>query len=144
MLGLRDAQRGLAHRAGADEFLTSSNAERYDVVVEAAGHVDAVTTALASVARGGSVTLLGLPPHGTHVSLAPDDVVNDDLTIQGSFSYTREAWAEVVELLNEGALAPSFLVTHTYPLEQYGDALAMLRTPPADVPRGKVLILLEQ
>ena len=69
MLGLRDAQRNLAQRSGADEFLTASTGERYDVVIEAAGHVDAVSTALSSVARGGSVTLLGLPPHGAQVGL---------------------------------------------------------------------------
>ena len=143
VLGLREAQRDLAQEAGADRFLTAPTDEKYDVVVEAAGHVDAVSTALSSVARGGSVTLLGLPPHGTHVALAPDDFVNDDLTLRGSFSYTREAWAEVVGLLNNGALSPSFLVTHTYNLDEYAEALTMLRTPPADEPRGKVLILLE-
>ena len=143
MLGLRDAQRNLAQRSGADEFLTASTGERYDVVIEAAGHVDAVSTALSSVARGGSVTLLGLPPHGAQVALAPDDFVNDDLTLRGSFSYTREAWAEVVDLLNDGTLSPSFLVTHTYTLDEYAEALSTLRTPSADEPRGKVLILLE-
>jgi threonine dehydrogenase-like Zn-dependent dehydrogenase len=143
MLGLRDAQRNLAQRSGADEFLTASTGERYDVVIEAAGHVDAVSTALSSVARGGSVTLLGLPPHGAQVALAPDDFVNDDLTLRGSFSYTREAWAEVVDLLNDGTLSPSLLVTHTYTLDEYAEALSTLRTPSADEPRGKVLILLE-
>jgi 2-desacetyl-2-hydroxyethyl bacteriochlorophyllide A dehydrogenase len=144
VLGLRDAQRGLALRAGADHFTTAPTSQKYDVVVEAAGHVDAVTTALSSVGRGGSVTLLGLPPHGTRVSLAPDDFVNDDLTLQGSFSYTRVAWAEVVALLNEGAIAPSFLVTHAFALDAYAEALAMLRDPPADAARGKVLILLDE
>jgi len=32
------------------------------------------------------VVLLGLPPHGTPFELAPDDLVNDDIIIQGSFS----------------------------------------------------------
>jgi hypothetical protein len=35
------------------------------------------------------VVLLGLPPHGTRVEIAPDDLVNDDIIIQASFSYTR-------------------------------------------------------
>jgi 2-desacetyl-2-hydroxyethyl bacteriochlorophyllide A dehydrogenase len=142
VLGLRRAQRDLALAAGADEFVTTATAQRYDVVIEAAGHIDAVSTALKCVARGGAVTLLGLPPHGDVVSLAPDDLVNDDLTLQGSFGYTRAAWAEVVALLNAATLHPSFLVTHEYALDAYVEALAMLRTPPADAARGKVLLLI--
>jgi threonine dehydrogenase-like Zn-dependent dehydrogenase len=142
MLGVRPAQRELALRAGADEFLLEPSDQRFDVIIEAAGHADAVTTALSSVARGGSITLLGLPPHGTQVAIVPDDFVNNDITLQGSFSYTRRAWDDVVSLLNDGEITPSFLVTHTFGIDDFDHAIDTLRSPAPGAARGKVMMLL--
>jgi len=83
------------------------------------------------------VLLLGYPGAAT-VALPVDDVVNGDITIIGSFSYTRDAWREVVELLNSGALDLSGLVTHRFPLSGFRDAVATLRE--SDGPRGKILL----
>jgi 2-desacetyl-2-hydroxyethyl bacteriochlorophyllide A dehydrogenase len=142
VLGLRPGQRALALRSGADEFIVETPPRQFDVIIEAAGHIDAVRTALSSVARGGSITLLGLPPHGSQVAIVPDDFVNNDIILQGSFSYTREAWASVVAHLNSGELTPSFLITHTFGIDDYRDALETLRNPPDGVARGKVMMLL--
>ena len=144
MLGVRPAQAALARRAGVTEFVTSQSGERYDVVVEAAGQKAAVEYAVSSADRGGVVVLLGLPAHGTTIEVAPDDIVNNDLTIQGSFSYTRTSWREIVELLNEKVLQPSFLITHEFTLDQWVDAIATLRTPDETQPRGKVLVMLDE
>ena len=75
----------------------------YDLVVEAAGTTGAVLTALAAARRGGTVLLLGLPPHGATAAVPVDDLVNNDLTIRASFGYTSDAWRDVVRLLNAGA-----------------------------------------
>ncbi len=141
MIGLRERQRDLALRAGADRFLLQPSPDDYDVIIEAAGHVDAVKIALSSVSRGGSITLLGLPPHGAEVAIVPDDFVNNDIILQGSFGYTRTAWSDVVALLNDGQVTPSFLVTHTFGLNDYEQALSTLRHPPADEARGKVMVM---
>ncbi|MGA2969516.1 MAG: alcohol dehydrogenase catalytic domain-containing protein [Acidimicrobiales bacterium] len=142
VLGLRACQHDLALEAGASEFTTQLADKKFDVIIEAAGHIDAVATALKSVARGGSITLLGLPAHGSEVPIAPDDFVNNDITLRGSFSYTRTAWADVVNLLNAGELTPSFLVTHSFVIDDYEEALNALRHPSPGAPRGKVMMLL--
>jgi L-idonate 5-dehydrogenase len=143
MLGLRPAQAALAHQAHVDEFLTDLGERRFDYVIEAAGQGPAITTALSAANRGGVIVLLGLPAHGTRVDLFPDDVVNNDLIIQGSFSYTRQSWAEVVALLNERLIHPSFLVTHRFELSQWRQALDTLARGPRDEPRGKVVIAVD-
>ena len=56
--------------------------------------------AFTAARRGGTVLLLGLPPHGQTALLSVDDTVNNDLAILGSFSYTAAAWRTVVRLLN--------------------------------------------
>ena len=140
MLGRREGQAALAAKAGAARFETDSRAAGtgYDLVVEAAGSTDAVLSALAAARRGGTVVLLGLPPHGATAAVPVDDVVNNDLNIRGSFGYTSAAWREVVTLLNAGLLELSFLVTHRFPLTQWREALDTLRGEAS--PRGKVML----
>lgn len=140
VLGARAAQEALARHAGADAFLTDPTdiLGTYDVVIEAAGVAPAVNTALASVSRGGTVVLLGLAGTGAVASLPIDDIVNGDITLVGSFSYTRRAWGAVVELLNAGRLSFDFLVTHRYSLDDWESAVATLRM--SEGVRGKVLL----
>ena len=140
LVGARSTQEDLALEAGADSFCTPEKAPRgdYDLVVEAAGSSRAVGMALDSARRGGAVLLLGLPPHGEKTPVAVDDVVNRDLAVHASFSYTSSAFAEVAGLLSTGAVEPSFLVTHRLALEEWPAALEALRQPVGA--RGKVVI----
>jgi threonine dehydrogenase-like Zn-dependent dehydrogenase len=142
LLGRRAAQAGLAARAGADRFETADAAAGtgYDLVLEAAGTVSSAATAVTAARRGGTVVLLGLPPHGATIPLSVDDAVNNDLTLLGSFAYTGAAFRSIVTLLNAGQFAPGFLITHRFPLSDWQQAVAVLRR--ADGPRGKVLLTL--
>jgi threonine dehydrogenase-like Zn-dependent dehydrogenase len=140
MLGRREAQADLAAQAGGARFETSPGAAGagYDLVVEAAGAVEAAAVAFAAARRGGTVLLLGLPPHGDTAALSVDDAVNNDLAILGSFSYTAGAWRDVVRSLNAGLIKPGFLVTHRFSLADWERAIECLRG--SDGPRGKVLL----
>ena len=88
------------------------------------------------------MVLLGLAGSGVSAPLLVDDLVNSDVTVMGSFSYTAAAWAGVVELLNSGRLDLSFLVTHSYPLADWSRALQTLRTPSGA--RGKVVLTIDR
>jgi len=145
VIGRREVQSSLAHAAGAHEFTTTQPEVKFDLVIEAAGTGPAVSSALALAARGAMVILLGLPAHGTKVEIAPDDLVNDDLVIQGSFSYTSTSWREVVERVNARELRPSFLISHRFALSEWRDAVAVLRGNVADdVSRGKVVVSISE
>src|SRR5215472_6598258 len=61
------------------------------LVIEAAGSTEAVETALLCVARGGQVLVLGIAGHGKTADLHVDDLVNNDLCVRGSFSYTAQS-----------------------------------------------------
>jgi threonine dehydrogenase-like Zn-dependent dehydrogenase len=144
LLGRRAAQARLAEAAGATRFETSPDAAGagYDLAVEAAGSVEAAAVAVAAARRGGTVLLIGLPPHGQTVALAVDDMVNKDLAILGSFSYTAAAWRDVVGLLNTGLIRPGFLITHRFGLADWEQAIACLRG--GDGPRGKVVLQISE
>ncbi|MEV6719306.1 alcohol dehydrogenase catalytic domain-containing protein [Streptomyces xanthochromogenes] len=140
MAGLRPAQAGLAKAMGVDHFTLDRPATGpYDVVIEAAGSTTAVADALRSAGRGGQVLLFGIAGHGRTAALPVDDVVNNDLRIRGSFSYTSAAWAQAVRLLNTGIYQPLPAITHRVRIEEYTRALRLLADP-ADGPRGKILI----
>ena len=81
---------------------------------------------------------LGLPPAGSTLELPGDLLVNNDLTIAASFSYTAAAWRRTVELVNEGRITPGRIVTHRFPLEDHAQAFAVLAA--AEGARGKVLL----
>ena len=100
--------------------------------------MQAAAAAIAAPRRGGTVLFLGLPPHGQTVALAVDDLVNNDLAMLGSFSYTAAAWRDVVGLLNSGLIRPGFLVTHRFRLADWEQAIACLRG--SDGQRGKVVL----
>ena len=143
MSGRRAEQQDLAKTVGVDEFSVDAPQERgYDLVVEAAGNTSAVETALRAAAPGGQVLLLGIAGHGNAADLYVDDIVNNDLSIRGSFSYTAAAWAETVRLLNAGSFQPLPLITHRYTLDEYAEALSMLAATGGG-PRGKILFDLQ-
>ena len=141
LLGRRPEQAGLAAGAGVGQFTVDTEAVpagHFDLVVEAAGSAAAVRTAFAAVRRGGVLLLLGYLGGPPGAELPVDDVVNGDLTIAGSFGYTRTAWRRVVDLLNAGSVDLGFLVTHRFPLEAYAAAFAALRE--GSGPRAKVAL----
>lgn len=140
VIGRRPEQHDLAIAAGAQDFEVTTPGTVFDLVIEASGSLDGVASALRLVARGGMVILLGLAPHGTHVEVAPDDLVNNDVIVQGSFSYTSDAFAQVVGRVNAGELRPSFLITHRFEVEHAPAAIAALRGGSTNEPRGKVVI----
>lgn len=139
VLGAREEQRALSQHAGVDVFTTDAAEAggEFDLVVDAAGTAAATQRALATPARGGTVLLLGYPG-AQRVELPVDDIVNGDVVIIGSFSYTRSAWAEVVALLNDGRLDLGWLITHRFPIADFETAIDTLRHNPGV--RGKVLL----
>ncbi|MGV9863483.1 zinc-dependent alcohol dehydrogenase [Rhodococcus koreensis] len=140
MSGRRPEQEELARALGVDHFTVQApDTAAFDVVIEAAGATAAVETAIDAARRGGQVLLLGIAGHGNTAKLPVDDVVNNDLRIRGSFSYTAAAWAETVRLLNSGSFQPLPLVTHRVHLDDYEKALDLLANPTGG-PRGKILI----
>jgi threonine dehydrogenase-like Zn-dependent dehydrogenase len=138
--GRRPAQAGLAHAMGADAYSTDPPEPRsFDVAIEAAGTIAAVGSALEAARRGGQVLLLGICGHGKTIPMSPDDIVNNDLRVRGSFSYTADAWAQVVALLNVGRLNLQPVVTHRFPLDRFEAALDALARP-TEAARGKILL----
>ena len=81
-----------------------------------------------------SIGLTGQPT----VPVAVDRLVVGDQTVIGSIG-SPGVWPEVIALLAAGAVRPSALVTHTFDLENFGDAIDLIEAD-ADHAVGKILI----
>ncbi len=140
LLGAKPGQAVLAKQAGADLFTTDPSELKgpYELVVEAAGSSAAVEVALSLLARGGTALLIGLPPQGDELPVAPDHLVNNHLSILASFGYTASAFEATANTVARGMLRPGFLVTHRLPIERYADAIELLRSNHS--PRGKIVL----
>jgi L-iditol 2-dehydrogenase len=111
--------------------------EVFEVVLEASGSRRGVAAALDRLGPSGRLVVIGLTG-AEAVPVDLDRVVVNDQVILGSLG-SPDVWAEAMGLLGRGRLRPSTLVTHRYPLEAVGEAVATMRDRAPGT--GKVLVL---
>ena len=98
---------------------------RFDLVVEATNRPEGARTALRVARRGGTVLLLGISGAG-RAALDPDLISLGQLRVQGGFSAAPRAWDWTVAQYAAGTFDPAPLITHRFPLERTGQALALV------------------
>ncbi len=98
----------------------------FDCVVDATGVPPVIQQGLEAVRRGGKLMVFGVAPEEARVQISPFEVYNDEVTILGSMAvlYT---FLPAIELLRTGSVQTEPLLTHTFPLDAFEDALAAMR-----------------
>ena len=110
--------------AGEVRRLTDSRGA--DHVFEVVGHSETVGDAVASVRRGGTVTLVGnLAPR---VDLPLQAVVSGELTLLGSCASSGE-YPEAIDLVARGEIEVAPLISAVAPLAEGATWFSRLRTP---------------
>ena len=97
-----------------------------EVTVDATGRPEVWEQAVDAVGRGGSVLFFGGCAPGTTIRLDTRRTHYEELTLLGAFHHTPETIRQAVETLTSGALIPDSLISHRMPLEQVGQALALM------------------
>lgn len=124
-----DQRRAMA-AAWVDRALTpAEHAERtadpdtpaVDSLLECSGSSQALAASAPTVVGGGRLVLVGVGP--TTLSLPMDLVQERELIITGCHRY-RDTWPEAIALAASGGVDLDALVTHRYPLDGLGSALA--------------------
>jgi L-iditol 2-dehydrogenase len=124
---LEDYKLEMARAAGADETVNPKSADPVefvrsrtggagaDVVWEAVGATEPIKTAINSVRKGGTVTLIGnIRPQ---VELPLQAVVTREVRLQGSCASSGE-YPACIELMGRGAIRVDDLLTAKAPLEE--------------------------
>lgn len=122
-----------AMNLGASDAMTSAAAlesgEKFDAVIEAAGHPRALEAAIALTKPGGITVTVGLPAPGQPASIDPLALTAEARTIVGSYLGSAVPEHDIPiyeELWRSGQLAVEGLVSDTIPLEEINRAMDTL------------------
>ena len=110
----------------SDTFTELDMVEGFDVAMEMSGNAQALRDAIASMAHGGGVAILGLPT--ADISLDVNSVVMKMLTIRGIYGREMyETWYKMTVMLQSG-LDISPVITHRFGYRDHDAAFAAART----------------
>jgi threonine 3-dehydrogenase len=108
--------------------------EGFDVVLEMSGNPGALQEALANMAHGGGMAILGIPTKDVAIDL--NQVVFKMLTLRGIYGREMfETWYKMSVLLTSG-LDISAAITHRFPFREHEAAFAAARSGDS----GKVIM----
>jgi threonine 3-dehydrogenase len=108
-----------------------------DVVLEMSGHPVAIEQGLQVLHRGGWMSLLGIGDRPVTLDLN-DLVVTKGITIYGIFGRRIwDTWERTSAYLSTGTVDVSPLITHRYPLDDFQEAMAQMKSGRS----GKVVLL---
>jgi threonine 3-dehydrogenase len=107
-----------------------------DVILEMAGHPDAIRIAFDIVRRGGRMSLLGLTSKPIPVNFS-EDIIFKGLTIQGiNGRRMYQTWYQMTALLKAGRLDLHPVITDRIAMKDFSKAMARLKTGEA----SKILV----
>ena len=130
----RGARLEAANKLGADEIINFEQDDPVakvrdltdglgvDEVLECSGAKGTFNQAVRMLRKGGKVALLGVPPDHVIEELPFKYIVHNELAIFGSRANPNVS-RKIISLINSGQLAVKDLITHTFPLEEFGQAL---------------------
>lgn len=123
----------------ADKILELTGGEGVDEVLEMAGHEAALKSALRAVRPGGGVHLLGLYPSPVTLDLT-GDVIFRALRLHGIYGRRMyDTWYRMAGLLRDGKLNLKPIITHSYPLPKFVEAMEKVKSGAC----GKVVVQVE-
>jgi 2-desacetyl-2-hydroxyethyl bacteriochlorophyllide A dehydrogenase len=98
----------------------------WDVVVDCTGAAAAIRDGLGRVGRGGTFLQFGVANYDTRVEIEPYEIYRREITVTGSMAVLH-SFDRAGEMLAAGVLDPEVFVSHRFPLDAYGEALAQFR-----------------
>jgi 2-desacetyl-2-hydroxyethyl bacteriochlorophyllide A dehydrogenase len=123
--GRRDA----AHDVGIEHVYASADEadrDRWDVVIDCTGVVAAIEDGLPRVKAGGTFQHFGVAPVEARADYSPFRVYRDEITIVGTMAVLN-SFGRAVELFEAGAINSAAMISHSFTLDDYADALALFR-----------------
>src|SRR6266480_7869829 len=145
---VNDHRRGIAKEMKADLTIDPSkenaraivaertNGQGADVVLEMAGHPDAIRTAFDIVRRGGRISLLGLTSKPISLNFS-EDIIFKGITVQGiNGRRMYQTWYQMTALLKAGKLELHPVITDRIAMQDFSKGIERLKTGEA----SKILV----
>jgi D-arabinitol dehydrogenase (NADP+) len=125
-LGIDEAIEIPREPAAALELLHEQRPEGFDNVVVATAAPGVFEVATPLTRDGGTVLWYGITTPDDRVAVSPYDVYRREITIKGSYAQVTSV-RHAVRALQTGRMLTNGLITHVFPLGDYGRALGAVR-----------------
>jgi len=129
IVDLNEDRLKVAAECGIQNRYTSADQadrEKWDVVIDCTGNIRAIEDALTRVKPAGFFQDFGVAPADRTAQFSPFRVYRDELSIVGTMAVLN-SFGRAVELFEAGAINATAMVSHSFTLDDYADALAMFR-----------------
>jgi 2-desacetyl-2-hydroxyethyl bacteriochlorophyllide A dehydrogenase len=117
---------GFEHVASNLEDLRAIAPRGFDNVIEATGVTKVAEAAIDAVKRRGKLLLFGVCPPGEKASYDAFKIYNEEITILGSMAVLN-SYGPAIDILNSGAIDTERMVSDTYTLDRFPEAVAHVR-----------------
>jgi len=117
---------GFEHVAGSLEELREVAPRGFDNVIEATGVTKVAEQAIDGVKRRGKLLLFGVCPPGEKAAYDAFKIYNEEITILGTMAVLN-SYGPAIDILAAGAIDAAKMVTHTFTLDRFDDAVDVVR-----------------
>jgi 2-desacetyl-2-hydroxyethyl bacteriochlorophyllide A dehydrogenase len=124
-----DRRRDLAREVGIEHVLASadeSERSEWDTVIDCTGVVAAIEDGLPRVKAGGTFQHFGVAPTDARAGYSPFRIYRDEINVVGTMAVLN-SFGRAVEMFESGAVNAAPMISHSFSLDDYADALAMFR-----------------
>lgn len=128
----------LTPTALSDEVWRELAPHGFDIVTDATGVPRVIEGAMRYLRPQGKLWVFGVAPASSAISIAPYEIFRKDLKIIGSFAL-NQTFPEAIAMIRYGVVNVAPLVSHTFGLEEFPEAL---RVAEHDARRMKVQFVL--
>ncbi len=139
-----DVKAAQAQKFGADvvidlrkeDLLTrvreETNGLGVDYSIDAAGASSTIENAVYAAAPGGHVVLYGIPSQDAQIQFPVIDMILRQITVCG-YTGNEFAWDTLISLVDRGQFNVKDMVSYSFPLSKFADALDLMEHKPADL-----------
>lgn len=117
---------GFEHVATNLDALREIAPRGFDNVIEATGVTKVAEMAIDGVKRRGTLLLFGVCPPGEKAAYDAFKIYNEEITIMGTMAVLN-SYGPAIDILAAGAVDADKMVTHSFPLDSFEDALGVVR-----------------
>ena len=114
--------------AASTEELLAIAPEGFDIVIDGTGAISVLSQLIPFVKSCGTLMVYGMAGEEESISIKPFELFRREITLRGSFAQSYE-FARAIKLLQGGKVDPTGIITHSFGLDEYADALGSLRRP---------------
>lgn len=100
--------------------------DKWDVVIDATGNIKAIEDAVTRVKPAGYFQDFGVAPADQTARYSPFRVYRDEITFVGSMA-VQNSFGRAVELFEAGVINAEAMISHSYTLDDYSEALEKFR-----------------